>query len=48
MRMQAWGTMKSEGCTDEPLEGELALQSLRPALLACQNRGGPQGDVTAD
>lgn len=41
MGTQAQGRMETEGCAAEPLEGELALQSLPPALLPCQNRAGP-------
>lgn len=41
MWLRAQGRMEMEGCAAELLVGELALQSLLPALLPCQNRGGP-------
>lgn len=38
---QGQGRMEKDSCAAELLEGDLALQSLPPALLPCQNRGGP-------
>lgn len=42
---QAQGRMQTEGCATEPLEGELALQSLPPALLPYCN-GWPRHVAT--